>query len=185
MATVDEFGISDFDLCGLSLGGQVALRIALDHPGRVKRLAACATGAKIGGAEGWNARIDAVKAGGMASIAELALSRFFAPGFGERDPAAYAASLQTLSEVDAEAYIACCEALRDGDLREEVKQLRLPTLLLAGAEDVSTPPATLGELEQAIPGSRLEVLPGAAHILALEAPDAVTELIESFLDSAR
>ena len=79
LALLDALAIPRAHVCGLSMGGVVAMWLGVNTPGQVDRLVLANTAAKIGTAELWNARIEAVQTGGMASIAPAVLARFFSP----------------------------------------------------------------------------------------------------------
>ncbi|MEO1231094.1 MAG: 3-oxoadipate enol-lactonase [Myxococcota bacterium] len=184
LETIDHTLAGRFDLCGLSLGGQIALYLAAHAPKRVRRLVACATAAKIGTAESWNERAAAVRTGGLEKIADMALERFFSPSFRTQAPDTYAGARATLLAVDSGAYLACCAAIRDADLRPVVPSIAAPTLVLAGEVDVSTPPAVMGELARRLPDAEFEVLPGVGHIFALESAREVSSRVGRFLSRA-
>ncbi|NVB42927.1 3-oxoadipate enol-lactonase [Pseudenhygromyxa sp. WMMC2535] len=186
LRVADMAGASRFDLCGLSLGGQLALWIAAHEPARVRRLVACATAPRIGNSEGWQARIDAVHGQGMGPIADLAIERFFSPAFQSEAPAEVEAAREILRRTKAEGYAGCCAALRDADLRGELGAITAPSLLIAGQADVSTPPECLHAAAEEIRQAQVEVeeIPGAGHLLNIEAPERVTALILAHLDDA-
>lgn len=179
LSALDEAGIGQFDLAGISLGGQLALWLAARHPDRVRRLVAGATAARIGSTEGWDARISAVRDGGMAAIADLALSRLFSD---RCDPETFAEARSVLLSVDPEGYTACCAALRDADLTDALPTITAPTLLVAGSLDPSTPPAALHHIAGLVPGARVQELE-AGHLLNLEAPAAFTAALRAHLES--
>jgi 3-oxoadipate enol-lactonase len=86
-----------------------------------------------------------------------------------------------LLATDPEAYIACCAALRDADLRELVEAIHCPTLVIAGGADISTPPDQAEWLHERIGGSRLAMIDGAPHFANLERPDEWGRLVTGFL----
>lgn len=174
-------GADTFDLCGISLGGFISLWIAAHAPDRVTALVASNTAARIGTEETWQARIDGVAGGGIEAISEQALGRFFTPGFAVSDPGTYQRSANTLLGTDPGAYMACCAALRDGDLRELVEAIRCPALVIGGSEDVSTPTEQAEWLSDHIEGSRLAIIEGAPHFANLEYPDEWGKLVTGFL----
>jgi 3-oxoadipate enol-lactonase len=174
-------GAEDIDLCGLSLGGLAALWVAANFPERVHGLVVSNSAARIGSEELWAARIEAVETGGMESIREMAVARFFTPGFAAMNPETVEQAGRTLLATDPAGYIACCAALRDADLRGSVGAIRCPTLVIGGEEDISTPPAESAWLHEHIPGSRLRILPGAAHFSSLEHPETWTAEVDGFL----
>jgi 3-oxoadipate enol-lactonase len=174
-------GADEIDLCGLSLGGLAALWMAANFPERVRGLVVSNSAARIGSEELWAARIEAVGTGGMESIREMALARFFTPGFAAMSPETVERAAATLLATDPAGYIACCAALRDADLRGSVGAIRCPTLVIGGDEDISTPPVDSSWLHEHIPGSRLRILVGAAHFSNLEQPERWTAEVDGFL----
>ena len=174
-------GATEFDLCGMSLGGLISLWIAGHSPERVMSLTASNTAARIGSEEIWQARIDAIADGGMGAVSEPALGRFFTPGFAAEHPDVFDRTARTLLATDPDGYMACCAALRDADLRELVEAIRCPTLVLGGSQDVSTPPDESVWLHEHIDGSTMHLLEGAPHLANLEQPEAWTGVVTAFL----
>lgn len=180
----DALGLDTFHLAGVSLGGLVALWVAVHHGGRLRSLTAANTAARVGTREGWEDRIAQVDAVGRAGIRDAVLDRFFAPGFAQRDPTTYAGAQAAFTAGDDAGYAACCAALAAADLRGEVGDIRVPTLVVAGGRDVATPPEQAEALRDAIPGAELVVLDGAAHLSNLERPDAFTAALRGHVRTA-
>lgn len=174
-------GLDEFDLCGISLGGLLGLWIGVNHHDRVGRLVVCNTAARVGTEESWQTRIDTVERAGMEGILEMALARFFTPGFPAAHPEVAAAAADTLLAIDPVGYLGCCAALRDADLRERVPAIRCPTLVIGSDQDISTPPEDASWLNEHIPGSRLKILEGAAHLSNIEQPEAWANEVTAFL----
>jgi 3-oxoadipate enol-lactonase len=181
LALLDQLGVARAHVCGLSLGGLTAQWLAVHHPGRVARLVLSNTAARVGSAESWEARIAAVREGGMAAIAEAVIGRFFGPAFRAAHPEQVGRLAETLLRTDPAGYRACCAALRDGDMRPLVPRIGAPTLVIAGSLDEATTPAQAAELHAAVRGSELAVLEGAAHLANVERPEAFTALLRGFL----
>ncbi len=181
LALLDHFGLQRAHLCGLSLGGVIALWVAAHHPERVDRAVFANTGARIGSADSWDERIRAVREGGMAAIRDAVLGRFLGREFRAAHPEVARAVGQMLDETPPAGYIAVCEALRAADLSGDVARIRAPSLIIAGERDESTPPASSEALHAAIPGSTLTILRGAAHLSNVEQSDAFTTAIDTFL----
>lgn len=177
---LDELGVSRFVLVGISVGGMIALDFAARHPARVRLLVLCDTAAKIGTAEGWNARITAVREQGMESLSETVVTRWFAPSFGETCPAVYTGCRNMLARIPAEGYIGTCAALRDGDLTEAARAVRAKTLVVCGAEDAATPPGVVRGLLDQLPDSRYAEIPEAGHLPCVEQPDQFAEVVKQF-----
>lgn len=183
LALLDHLDLPRAHLCGLSLGGLTAQWLAAHHPARVNRLVLSNTAARIGSVESWGERIAAVESGGMEAIADTVLARFFSPAFRADHPETVAACGASLRSIAPAGYAACCAALRDADLRPAVGRIAAPTLVIAGSLDEATPPAQSEELQQAIRGSELTVLDGAAHLANVEAPGLFSALLRRFLRS--
>jgi 3-oxoadipate enol-lactonase len=168
-------------ICGLSLGGLIAQAFASIYPGRVKGLGLCATGMRLGTAELWNERIGRVRAHGLVPLADGLLARWFSSEYLRAEPVQTAGYRLLLERNHPEGYCAALETLRDSDLSIMAGRLSMPTLVLAGGEDVAATPATAAALAAAIPGAEYQCLPGAGHLLPVEQPRAVAAQLLSFL----
>jgi 3-oxoadipate enol-lactonase len=178
---LDHLDLANVSFCGLSVGGLVGQWLALYASKRLKRLVVCNTAARIGTAASWNTRIDAVKKDGIASIAEGILDRWFTPRFHEHDPGTVNHFRKVLQATPAESYLATCAAIRDADLRHEVSKIRVPTLVIAGTQDKSTPPEGGRYLAERILGSKYVEL-DTAHLSNVELPKQFSEEVLGFLN---
>lgn len=179
LALLNELSIVRAHFCGLSLGGMIALWLAIHHPERIERAVFANTAARIGTVEGWNSRIDAVQAGGMAAVRQAVVARFLSGAFRERHPETAQWVGNLIEATNPFGYVAACVALRDADLRHLIHKIRVPSLILAGALDESTPPAQAEELHQAIDGSDLIIFPDVAHLSNVEQPEAFSACLLS------
>lgn len=182
MKLLDERGIESAILGGISIGGQIALASAARYPERVPKLVLCDTAIQIGDQALWNARVAAIEAGGLESVADSVLARWFAPSFANDQPAAYRGYRNLLLRTSADGYMGASAALRDADLSSAARTIRAPTLVLCGADDGATPPAVARDLAQTIPGAQFELVPGAGHLACVEKPQTVARLLRSFVD---
>jgi 3-oxoadipate enol-lactonase len=180
LGLLDALNITRVHFCGLSMGGAVGMWLALNAPERIDRLVLADTAPKFGTAERWNARIDAVRKGGVAAIAEGVLEGWFTARFRERAPDAVARLRQMLLAAPTEGYLASCAAVRDVDLRNLIDRIASPTLVIVGAHDVPTPPTQARELAERIAGSRYVEL-DAAHISNVEDAERFTAEVVGFL----
>jgi 3-oxoadipate enol-lactonase len=177
---LDELGLAEVNFCGLSMGGLTGLWLALHAPQRIRRLILSNTGAKLGTAEMWNARVEQVRAGGMASIVEVTLERWLGAAFRTAHPDQTDGVRQMILGTPVEGYLANCAAIRDADLREDASGIRVPTLVISGANDPAAP-AELGRfLADKIEGARYRELP-AAHLANIEAAEEYNHAIVEFL----
>ncbi len=180
LTLLDHLDIEQAHVCGLSLGGMTALWMAVAHPERVSCAVFANTAARIGSVDSWQARIDAVQAGGMAAVREMVLARFLSPSFREQCPDETHAVGDMLEATDPTGYIGACAALRDTDLHPVVGSISVSSLIIAGALDESTPPAQSDELHAVITGSELVMLP-AGHLSNIEQPEQFSDHLLRFL----
>ena len=179
---LDHLGIATVSFCGLSVGGLVGQWLGLNAAKQLKQLVLCNTAARIGTADTWNARIEAVKKGGLAAISEGILDRWFTRRFHERHPDIVNHFRQILEATPAESYVATCAAIRDADLRGEVSKIRVNTLVIAGTQDKATPPEGGRYLAEQI-GSSEYVEFDTAHLSNVEMPQQFSEEVLKFLVS--
>jgi 3-oxoadipate enol-lactonase / 4-carboxymuconolactone decarboxylase len=179
LAVMDALGVARAHVAGLSIGGMVAQAMAAVTPDRVDRLVLCDTALAIPPAELWAERAAAVRASGMASIADAVVARWVTPAFA-LEPAALGLR-QMLLRTDPEGYAGAAEAIASADLSGPTAGLPQKTLVLVGREDLATPVASAEALAAAIPGARLVVVEDAAHLAPVQQPEVVTAEIRAFL----
>ena len=128
-------------ICGVSLGGLVALWLGIHAPDRVNRLILANTAARIGTKESWEQRIETVNAIGMNALATATLERWFTPDYRNKHPEEMEMIRQRIAATDPQGYAACCAVLRDADLRGDAVQVKAESLIITGTRDPATPPA--------------------------------------------
>ena len=181
---LDDFGIDHASYCGISLGGMIGMWLAANAPDRIDVLGLCCTSAYLPPAPGWADRAARVRREGMASIAGQVVARWFTPAFRDREPAIPAAFTAALEGVDPEGYAGCCEAIAAMDLRASLAAIAAPTLVIAGADDPSTPPWHGAVIARGIRNSRLAVVRGAAHLANVSSPGEITAALRAHLVTA-
>ena len=174
-------GVEHFSVCGLSLGGMVAMWLAANHPERVESLVVACSAAELGPASGWQERAAAVRKDGTRALGPTLLGRWFTPGFLDQRAQVSESVMGMLAAASAEGYAGCCEAIGAMDLRPDLGRITAPALLIAGAQDPVTPPAKMLETQQLIPGSAMVIIPHAAHLANIEQPAPFTEAVLNHL----
>jgi len=177
---LDALKIARVRFCGLSLGGMTGMWLGTHAPERIEKLVLCNTAAHMGAPDPWNARIEAVRKGGMAAIEPAVMGRWFTPRFLAHPTPMLARLKEVLLGLSPDGYVACCAAVRDMDQRESIARITAPTLVVAGAHDASTTPAAGRFMVDRIPGARYVEL-DAAHISNVEAADAFTAAVLDFI----
>ncbi|MGB7846350.1 MAG: 3-oxoadipate enol-lactonase [Candidatus Acidiferrum sp.] len=177
---LDVLGLERVYFCGLSMGGMTGIFLGANAPDRLHKLVLCNTAAKIGTAETWNARIQAVENGGMKAVANAVIERWFTPGFRSSHPEETQAVLAMLEATDPQGYSANCAAVRDMDQRQSLASIRVPSLVLTGTYDPATTPVEARFLVESIPGARYAEV-SAAHLSNIEARDDFNRHVLQFL----
>jgi 3-oxoadipate enol-lactonase len=185
VAVLDRLGIDKAHFVGLSLGGMIGQAFALDHADRLGRLVLANTTSSYGpeGRSMWQARAKAVEAGGIAAIKDMVLSRYFSDAFRETHAAEVAETGRRLLATPATGYLGCCDAIAELDYTAELSRIHARTFVIAGEKDVGTPPSMSEAIAAKIPGARLAVIGGAAHLSAVEKPSEFNALVRDFLAS--
>jgi len=158
----------------------IGMQLALDAPERIERLALiCASATMDRGA--WSDRVAKVRGEGMAAIVDLAMGRFLSEEFRAAQPEVAEAVRANLLAMDPAGYAGCAAAIRDMDLASRLGAIAVPTLVVTGTRDTSTPLEAHGEhLLTGIAGAEHVAL-AAAHLAPLEAPQALAAALLSFL----
>ena len=165
-----------FSFVGLSLGGCVGLRLALDAPERLDRLVVACTVSRFGEPAQWLERAETVRTEGLEAVVDAVLGRWFTPAF-----AGVPAYREMILSTAPEGYARCCEALARWDVGTALGRITTPTVVVAGSEDPTAPHAETEALAAAIAGSRFAVIPRAAHMAPVERPAEFNRLLEEFL----
>ncbi|MGP4087380.1 bifunctional 3-oxoadipate enol-lactonase/4-carboxymuconolactone decarboxylase PcaDC [Streptomyces sp. KR55] len=184
LATLEGLGVQRFGYAGCALGAAVGVELALRHPERLASLAVIAASPRFGTADEFRQRGVIVRTNGLDPIARTAPDRWFTAGFAAAQPAITEWAVQMVRTTDPGCYIAACEALATFDVRPELGRVGVPTLVLVGSEDQVTGPAEARTLVAGIPDARLAVVPGASHLVPVEQPAAVTDLLVTHFSTA-
>ncbi|MGC5232401.1 4-carboxymuconolactone decarboxylase [Streptomyces albogriseolus] len=184
LATLEGLGVHRFGYAGCALGGAVGIELALRHPERLASLALIAASPRFGTADEFRQRGVIVRTNGLDPIARSAPERWFTGGFAAAQPAITEWAVQMVRTTDPGCYIAACEALASFDVRAGLGSVGVPTLVLVGSEDQVTGPAEARTLVAGIPDARLAVVPGASHLVPVEQPAAVTDLLVRHFSTA-
>jgi 3-oxoadipate enol-lactonase/4-carboxymuconolactone decarboxylase len=170
-------------VCGISLGGMVAMSLALRAPASVSGLVCACTSAQMDAAS-WAARIDTLRREGIAGVAAAVMQRFFAPEFAAQHPEICAGVRSTLDTMSVDGYVGCAAAIRDMQLIDRIGALTAPMLLIYGQRDVSTPWQGHGErIAAAVRNAHVEGL-DTGHLACVESPQVFASLVWNFLRGA-
>ncbi|MBQ0852441.1 4-carboxymuconolactone decarboxylase [Streptomyces sp. NPDC057621] len=184
LATLDGLGVQRFGYAGCALGGAVGAELALRRPERLASLTLIAASPRFGTADEFRQRGVIVRSNGLDPIARSSPERWFTTGFAAAQPAITEWAVQMVRTTDPGCYIAACEAIAAFDIRADLGRIGVPTLVLVGSDDQVTGPAEARTLVAGIPDARLAVVPGASHLVPVEQPAAVTDLLVRHFSTA-
>lgn len=177
VALADRLGLDRFGFVGISLGGALGQVLALDHPGRLSALVLCCTGPRFADPHTWLERGAMVRADGMAQLAEPTTQRWFTPDFQRQHPDDVDRVIRMLTSCPPEGYAACCDGLASYDVTDRLRDIAVPTRVIAGSEDPATGPELAKQMVEAIPDADLVVIDGVSHIANVAAPQEVNEAV--------
>jgi 3-oxoadipate enol-lactonase len=166
-------------LVGLSIGGLIAQALAARRPELLTGLVLSNTAARIGTPAMWEARLEPVRAGGVEAIGDIVMERWFTEPT-RRSPA-MAPWRNMLVRTPTQGYIAASLAIAACDLTATTARLTLPTLVIAGSHDGSTPPPVVAALAKLIAGSRYALIEDTGHLPCVEAPERFAALLVGFM----
>ncbi len=178
LGVLDALAIDAAVIAGHSMGGAIALTLALEAPARVAGLVLVGTGARLRVAP-IVLQLTADPAT-LGAAADTITDASFGSGASAEVRRAFAESLRDNPPGVVHDDFAACHAF---DVMARLGEVHAPTLVVCGNEDRLTPPKYSEHLHTAIAGSRLTRVPGAGHAVMLEAPHAVAKAIEDFLAS--
>jgi 3-oxoadipate enol-lactonase len=179
-AAMTELGIGHAHICGLSLGGVIAIAMHRAAPDRVASLIIADSFAVHPDGQAIYERSIA----GSRDMRALAEARVDALLAQPADPFVRQEVIATMARIEPDAYVIGAKAVWLADQRDRARAIRVPTLVLCGTEDRPTPPALSVELAGMIAGARYETIDGAGHLTNLEQPATFNWLAGEFLSAA-
>jgi 3-oxoadipate enol-lactonase len=171
--------------CGLSKGGMVGQVMGTRHPERVISLTLCDTSAYMGAEEVWEPRVQTGLKVGVAGLVESSVERWFTTESFTRIPVEVEKVREMIRATPLAGFIGCCRAFQGFDHRLLNRSINAPTLVIVGEFDPGTPPSHARVIHEAVEGSELVIIKGAAHLTNIERPDAFNEALLDFLARAR
>ncbi|QHH97704.1 3-oxoadipate enol-lactonase [Acinetobacter dispersus] len=179
---LDHLKIEKAHFCGISMGGITGQWLAIHYPERFQRVVVSNTAAKIGQEQAWLDRAQLVRKQGLVPIATTAASRWFTDPFIQSHPAIVNNLCNDLSAGSANGYANCCEALAKADVREQLKDITIPVLVIAGTQDPVTTVADGQFMQQQIPDAQLVEI-NTSHISNIEQAEQFNLALLHFIQS--
>jgi len=183
LAIMDGLKLDKVNWLGLSMGGMEGMWLGAHAGDRFDKLILSNTSSYYADKTIWHNRIDAIsKAGSVAAIADMVINAWLTKDFQTAHPDVTARMKEMMIATPVEGYLGCAAAVRDMDHREILKDIKVPTLIIAGAKDPATNVAAAEFIRDRIPGSKLAIVE-AAHIANVEVPDVYAKTVLDFLGS--
>jgi pimeloyl-ACP methyl ester carboxylesterase len=189
-ALLDALSIDEpIVLCGLSMGGYVALEFWRKYAKRLRGIVFCDTRAAADKPEIAASRLataERVLAEGVKPVTDSMKLKVFSPHTAATQPQLIEATERVMLRTDPRGIAAASRGMAERrDFTAEQKNIECPTLVLVGADDVLSPPTEMQTMASAIPNARFQIIPNAGHLAPLEQPTEANAVIEEFLDSLK
>lgn len=178
-ALIDHLSLKDVLFVGLSIGGLIGQGLAAKRPDLIRAMVLSNTAARIGTRELWDQRIEAIRTGGIESLADAIMERWFSRAF--RDTPALELWRNMLVRQPDAGYMGCSAAISGSDFYTTTAALTLPVLGIAGNEDGSTPPDLVRETTDLVAGSEFALVKGAGHLPCVEKPEEYAAILRDFM----
>ncbi len=180
---MESLGVKRPIFVGLSLGGMTAMGLALRDPARLRAIAVCAARADVPDGFGmmWDERIGIARTKGMNALVESTLARWFTPELLAQKPAFLDGVTRMIETTSVEGYAGCAEALKRLDYLPRLDRITLPTLFVAGANDIAAPSANMRAMSEKVARSRFVELNPSGHLVNLQQPARFRESLDAFL----
>jgi 3-oxoadipate enol-lactonase len=182
-ALLDQLQIPRAAFVGLSIGGMIGQVFAIQFPNKLSSLVLCSTGCQTDEQMkvALEDRIGKVRAGGLQSQVEPALSRWFTSRFIQEQPVSMAWVSDLILSTSVQGYVSCCRAIQGLNVVDALPAIRAKTLLIPGEQDFGFPERISRTIQQKISGSELILLRNAAHLGNVEQAHAFNEVLIDFL----
>jgi 3-oxoadipate enol-lactonase len=185
---LDMLSLPRVHYIGLSIGGMIGQAFALAHGDKLISAMWCDTlpASPTGAAAAWDERMGTVRrANSLAPIADGTVERWLTDSFKAKHPGRWRQIRDTVAGTTPAGYLGCCAAILDFDFVTQLPNLRLPLLVLCGADDPGTPASENRRIAGLVPGARYEEIPNTKHFPNVEAPEPFNRIMLGWLDAQR
>ena len=185
LALLKALGIARTHWVGLSMGGMIGQTLALKAPQVFASLSLCDTSSRIPveAKSQWQDRIKTAETQGMEPLVEPTLARWFTEPFRKSRKDVVDRVATMIRTTPTAGYAGCCHAISALDLTDKIGAIKIPTIAIVGEDDPGTPVAAHRVIHEKIAGSKLTIIPSAAHLANMEQPDAFNAALTGFLSS--
>ncbi len=185
LAVLDALGAGSAHFVGLSQGAMTGMWLGAHAPERIGSLVLANTTAHIPAYDMLNGWIQSARAEGLDGLAPGIMNNWLSASFKQASPERARALSEGFRTMSAEGFAASCAVLRDSDRREDLKDIKAPTLVIAGIDDGPMGAAAAQALADGIPGAVRADIPDAAHLSPIENSAAFNKAVLDFLAAPR
>ena len=183
---MDNLNIDKAHFIGLSIGGMTSLGLSLKYPNRFNKIICCAARADNPPPyiESWNQRISVIEEKGTAGVVEGSIDRWYSEEFrtDHNNNNIINLSKEMIKNTSSNGYIGCAHALKTLNYLKDLSTINKDMLYIAGEKDMGAPALAMEEMSHLTANSKYVCIPGAAHILNIEASDIFNKTILEFLN---
>ena len=186
-ALFDALGVKRTHWIGLSMGGMIGETFALKHPGFFQSMVLADTTSRRppNAAQMWGERIKVAQEKGMGALVESTLERWFTEPYRQSRKDVMERIGNCIRATPVSGFVGCCEAISKVDVLDRLKEIDCPALVIVGDQDHGTPPEMARQIHANLKGSKLLVIPSAAHLSNIEQPQIFNEALTSFFADRR
>jgi 3-oxoadipate enol-lactonase len=180
---LDALKIKQTHWAGLSMGGMIGQTFALKYPGVFQSMVLADTTSRRppDAAKMWGERIQNAQQKGMDALVEGTLGRWFTEPYRNAHRDVMARIGNDIRNTPVAGFVGCCHAISRIDLTDRLKEIKCPTLVIVGKEDMGTPVAAAQAIHDNLPGSLLKIITSAAHLSNIEQAESFNTLALGFL----
>jgi 3-oxoadipate enol-lactonase len=185
VALLDALGIERTHYAGASLGGMAGFALALDHAERLRSVSFVTTQGVLPQAsiDGQRAATAVMRKDGAGARADAVLDRYLRKGYREDEPESYAELRRQFTTNPVEGYAEAGDAIFAMNFDDRIGEIQLPTMVIAGSDDIATTPDRMTLYRDGISGAGMDIIPNAGHMPYVEAADAFNKVLAGFLDT--
>jgi len=182
---MDQAGVARPIFVGLSLGGMTALGLALSRPEKLRAIAVCAARADVpdGFQKMWDERIGIARSKGMGALVDATVQRWFTAELLAQKPAFLGNVERMIKGTSVEGYAGCANAILGLDYFRQLGRIKLPSIFIAGANDVAAPSAHMKSMSEQVKGAGFVELNPSGHLVNLQQPQRFRQALDQFIQS--
>jgi 3-oxoadipate enol-lactonase len=187
-AVIDATGVGPVHFIGLSIGGMIGQAFAIHHGAKLKSMMLCDTmpATPPDAAAAWAPRVKAVReANSLVPLGDGTMERWFTDAFKPKNPGRWKQIRDTIVSTTPAGFLGCAAAIQNFDFVPKLPTLKLPTLVVCGADDAGTPPAGNKRIAELVPGGHYEEIAQTRHFPNVERPDVFNGIMMRWLGKHR